>query len=129
MVHLLKLILPLAVLLYSSYSIAQAPNWQCGETANSGSAEQALDITTDLTTGQTYICDWFDGDISGEYTTGTKRTPDMSSLLNEDGFTAKYDLFGSTTCFSHPVRDWAHTATSGSTGVDEVEDPFKPSEF
>jgi len=81
-------------LLFSAASIAQ-PSWQWANAINSTQDEKTLDITTVLTSGETYACGYFDGDLSAIFTLGLNGTPNMNSPLGvRDGFVSKYDNIG-----------------------------------
>lgn len=92
--HLRPILILLTLFFIHSISRAQLLAWQWGQYANSTGNEAALDVATFGPTGDTYVCGYFDGDVSGEFTFGTNGTPLMSTPLAEDGFVAKYDTSG-----------------------------------
>jgi gliding motility-associated-like protein len=71
------------------------PSWQWANAINSTQDEKTLDITTMFTSGETYACGYFDGDLSAVFTLGLNGTPNMSAPIGtRDGFVAKYDIIG-----------------------------------
>ena len=90
----MKKILFILSLIISLGSVAQ-PSWQWANAINSTQDEKTLDVVTVLTSGETYTCGYFDGDLSAIFTLGLNGTPNMNAPIGvRDGFVAKYDAVG-----------------------------------